>query len=248
MSTIRGSGTIPSESQRPGWLEKLHSIELEDQLDISQKAKVRWGIEADENTKFFHAIVNQKCRTLSIHGIKHDGLWLTDPPKIKDAFHSVFEAKFKKKDVDKIVVRSPFYNSLHEDQNTFLVSSVTDAEIHDAICDCGSEKSPGSDGFTFAFYKKFWDLIKSDVIVFVQEFLSTSIMPKGCNTSFIALIPKISNPMVVSDFRPISLIGAQYKIIAKILANRLAEVIDSVISREQTAFIKHRQILDGPLM
>ncbi|GJW52228.1 RNA-directed DNA polymerase, eukaryota, reverse transcriptase zinc-binding domain protein [Tanacetum coccineum] len=54
--------------------------------------------------------------------------------------------------------------------------------------------------------------------------------------------------MVVSDFRPISLIGAQYKIIAKILANRLAQVIDSVISREQTAFIKHRQILDGPLM
>ncbi|GJW52227.1 RNA-directed DNA polymerase, eukaryota, reverse transcriptase zinc-binding domain protein [Tanacetum coccineum] len=118
-ATIRGSGTIPSESQRPGWLEKLHSIELEEQLDISQKAKVRWGIEADENTKFFHAIVNQKRRTLSIHGIKHDGLWLTDPPKIKDAFHYVFEAKFKKKDVDKIVVRSPFYSSLHEDQNTF---------------------------------------------------------------------------------------------------------------------------------
>ncbi|GKC45169.1 RNA-directed DNA polymerase, eukaryota, reverse transcriptase zinc-binding domain protein, partial [Tanacetum coccineum] len=54
--------------------------------------------------------------------------------------------------------------------------------------------------------------------------------------------------MVISDFRPISLIGAHYKIIAKVLANRLARVIDSVISQEQSAFIKHRQILDGPLM
>nr|GEV47220.1 RNA-directed DNA polymerase, eukaryota, reverse transcriptase zinc-binding domain protein [Tanacetum cinerariifolium] len=54
--------------------------------------------------------------------------------------------------------------------------------------------------------------------------------------------------MVVGDFRPISLIGAQYKIIAKVLANRLAGVIDSIISQEQSAFIKNRQILDGPLM
>nr|GEX60251.1 RNA-directed DNA polymerase, eukaryota, reverse transcriptase zinc-binding domain protein [Tanacetum cinerariifolium]GEX60524.1 RNA-directed DNA polymerase, eukaryota, reverse transcriptase zinc-binding domain protein [Tanacetum cinerariifolium] len=81
-----------------------------------------------------------------------------------------------------------------------------------------------------------------------QEFINSSIMPKGCNTSFVALIPKISNPMVVSDFRPISLIGAQYKIIAKLLANHLAKVVDSIISREQTVFVNHRQILDGPLM
>nr|GEW05337.1 cysteine-rich receptor-like protein kinase [Tanacetum cinerariifolium] len=73
-------------------------------------------------------------------------------------------------------------------------------------------------------------------------------LPRGCNTSFITLIPKVQSPLVVSDFRPISLIGAQYKIVAKILANRLARVIDSIISQEQSAFIKHRQILDGPLM
>ncbi|GJS98578.1 RNA-directed DNA polymerase, eukaryota, reverse transcriptase zinc-binding domain protein [Tanacetum coccineum] len=54
--------------------------------------------------------------------------------------------------------------------------------------------------------------------------------------------------MVISDFCPISLIGAQYKIITKVLANRLAKVIDSVIGHEQSAFIKNRQILDGPLM
>ncbi|GJX88119.1 reverse transcriptase domain-containing protein [Tanacetum coccineum] len=70
----------------------------------------------------------------------------------------------------------------------------------------------------------------------------------GCNSSFITLIPKVDNPLVVSDFRPISLIGAQYKILAKILANRLSCVIDSVISPEQAAFIKTRKILDGPLM
>nr|GFC85210.1 transposon TX1 uncharacterized [Tanacetum cinerariifolium] len=163
-------------------------------------------------------------RTLSIHGIKHEGQWLKDPSKIKEAFRFFFRDKFKKKDVAKIVVRSPYYNSLQDDHNTLLVSPVSEPKIHAAFCDCGSEKSPGPDGFTFAFYKKFWDLIKSDVTTFVHEFFKTGFIPKGCNTSFIAFIPKNPNPMVMSDFRPISLISAQYKIIDKIMANRLAQV------------------------
>ncbi|GKA71899.1 RNA-directed DNA polymerase, eukaryota, reverse transcriptase zinc-binding domain protein [Tanacetum coccineum] len=130
----------------------------------------------------------------------------------------------------------------------FLDSTVSVSEIKSAIWDCGSDKSPGPDGFTFAFYKEFWNTIQNDVVDFVQQFFSSGNIPRGCNTSFITLIPKIPNPLVISDFRPISLIGAQYKIIAKILANRLARVIDSIISQEQSAFIKHRQILDGPLI
>nr|GEV07239.1 hypothetical protein [Tanacetum cinerariifolium] len=74
------------------------------------------------------------------------------------------------------------------------------------------------------------------------------IFPKGCNSSFIALIPKVTNATFVSDFWPISLIRCQYKIIGKILANRLSRVIGSCISPEQSAFIKGRNILDVPLV
>nr|GEU30517.1 RNA-directed DNA polymerase, eukaryota, reverse transcriptase zinc-binding domain protein [Tanacetum cinerariifolium] len=139
-------------------------------------------------------------------------------------------------------------NKLKEFGAANVRGSVSEAEIRNAIRDCRSDKSRGPDWFTFAFYKKIWDTIKDDSTVFVQDLFNTGILPQGCNTSFIALIPKISNPMVISDFRTISLIGAQYKIIAKVMENRLAQVIDSVISHEQSAFIKNRQILDGPLM
>ncbi|GKC19136.1 RNA-directed DNA polymerase, eukaryota, reverse transcriptase zinc-binding domain protein [Tanacetum coccineum] len=125
---------------------------------------------------------------------------------------------------------------------------VSDVEIKKAIWDCGSDKSPGPDGFTFAFYKRYWCTLKNDIIPYVREFFDSGKIPTGCNSSFITLIPKVANPLVVSDFRPISLIGAQYKIIAKILANRLSRVIATVISSEQTAFVSQRQILDGPLM
>lgn len=151
-------------------------------------------------------------------------------------------------EVIKVVNRSPFYKSLTNDQSSFLDSPISSTEIKAAIWDCGSDKSPGPDGFTFAFYKEFWNTIKDDVVSFVHHFYATGLLPRGCNNSFITLIPKVPNPMVASDFRPISLIGAQYKIIAKVLANRLACVIDTIISHEQSAFIKNRQILDGPLM
>ncbi|GJS38525.1 RNA-directed DNA polymerase, eukaryota, reverse transcriptase zinc-binding domain protein [Tanacetum coccineum] len=70
----------------------------------------------------------------------------------------------------------------------------------------------------------------------------------GCNSSFIALIPKVSNANSVFDFRPTSLIGCQYKFIDKLLANRLSIVIEDCISPVQSAFIKGRNILDGPLI
>ncbi|GJS80704.1 putative RNA-directed DNA polymerase, eukaryota, reverse transcriptase zinc-binding domain protein [Tanacetum coccineum] len=236
------------DDHRSCWIDKLRNIELKESTDFSQKAKIKWGIEADENTKFYHTIVNKKRRYLSIQGIKADGIWIDDPIRIKDAFHSFYNQKFQKIEVTKIVNRSLSYKSLNNEQNMFLDSTVSVSEIKSAIWDCGSDKSPGPDGFTFAFYKEFWNTIQNDVVDFVQQFFSSGNIPRGCNTSFITLIPKIPNPLVISDFRPISLIGAQYKIIAKILANRLARVIDSIISQEQSAFIKHRQILDGPLI
>ncbi|GKD29981.1 hypothetical protein Tco_1240759, partial [Tanacetum coccineum] len=75
--------------------------------------------------------------------------------------------------------------------NGALSVSLDDNLIKDAIWDCGSDKSTGPDGFTFDFYKKFWDTIKKDVVGSVQHFFNTSILPRGCNTSFIALIPKV---------------------------------------------------------
>ncbi|GAU16627.1 hypothetical protein TSUD_325750 [Trifolium subterraneum] len=83
---------------------------------------------------------------------------------------------------------------------------------------------------------------------FITEFHRNGKLTKGLNSTFIALIPKIDSPQRLNDFRPISLVGCLYKILAKVLANRLRLVIGSVISESQTAFVKDRQILDGILI
>ncbi|GJS50270.1 RNA-directed DNA polymerase, eukaryota, reverse transcriptase zinc-binding domain protein, partial [Tanacetum coccineum] len=106
-----------------------------------------------------------------------------------------------------------------------LESAVSKEEIKRAVWDCGIDKSLGPDGFTFGFYRRYWNLIEGDVVNAVTWFFHHGRIPNGGNSSFITLIPKIPKCYLVKDFRPISLIGSVYKIVAKILANRLVMVL-----------------------
>ncbi|GJT83235.1 RNA-directed DNA polymerase, eukaryota, reverse transcriptase zinc-binding domain protein [Tanacetum coccineum] len=100
---------------------------------------------------------------------------------------------------------------------------VTLEEIKESTWHCASSKVPGPDGYTFAFVKKFWGTIHKDIHEFVNSFFVSNTMPSGANSSFFTLIPKN-------------------------LSYRLAKVIDKIVSKEQSAFITGRQILDGPLI
>ncbi|GJU21232.1 putative RNA-directed DNA polymerase, eukaryota, reverse transcriptase zinc-binding domain protein [Tanacetum coccineum] len=114
-----------------------------------------------------------------------------------------------------------------EEDNMELEKPVTLEEIRAAVWDCGSQKSPGPDGFSFLFLKSYWDLLKEDAGNAVRCVFDSFVMPRGVNSSFITLIPKFPIRFILKIF-VLSLIGMQYKIIAKILANRLSKVIDKV--------------------
>ncbi|GJW03199.1 RNA-directed DNA polymerase, eukaryota [Tanacetum coccineum] len=134
---------------------------------------------------------------------------------------------------------------LNSDQVDVLESPISRDEVRNAVWGCGENKSPGPDGYTFEFFRKFWDILGSDFCAAVEWFFDHSAFSRGCNSSFIALIPKTHDPKFVNDYRPISLIESLYKVVTKILAIRLSSVISDLISDVQTAFLPNRQILDG---
>ena len=82
----------------------------------------------------------------------------------------------------------------------------------------------------------------------LNEFFSVGKFEKSINATFIALIPKKMGAVEIKDFRPISLVNGVYKIISKVLANRLGVVLGKIITKTQNAFVKGRQILDSVLI
>lgn len=93
--------------------------------------------------------------------------------------------------------------------------------------------------------KEILGVVKEDFCRMVADFRRKESLAIGCNASFLVLIPKKENPMALNDYMPISLVGCLYKVLAKLLAGRLSLVMDSVISENQTLFLKGRNIMDG---
>ncbi|GKC25373.1 putative RNA-directed DNA polymerase, eukaryota, reverse transcriptase zinc-binding domain protein [Tanacetum coccineum] len=207
-------------NDRVSSLKILNDIDKKEASDVAQKAK----------------------------GVFKSGDWIEEPGEVKTEFYDHFSNRFAYTGGSRPCIGDLSFKCLSPEQKDSLERDLSNEEIKRAVWDCGEERAPGPDGFTFKFFKTFWDTIQPDVVRFVRDFFQLGYFPKGCNSSFIALIPKVGDAKFVSEFRPICLIGCQYKIIGKILANRLSRVIGSCVSVEQTAFIKGRNILDGPLI
>ncbi|GJR74610.1 RNA-directed DNA polymerase, eukaryota, reverse transcriptase zinc-binding domain protein [Tanacetum coccineum] len=137
-----GSGSSSLCSRRKDMLLKLCDIERAESLDAYQKAKIKWGIEADENTKFFHGIVKKKRRGLAINLVMKNGTWFSDPRDIKDIFREFFVEKFKHFEGVDVTRRSDHYKTLSSAQVSLLEHSISEREVYDAIRDCGDPLSP----------------------------------------------------------------------------------------------------------
>nr|GEZ48051.1 hypothetical protein [Tanacetum cinerariifolium] len=234
----KGNGIPNDLTKRANLFRDLKDIDHKDSIDLAQNSKIKWAVEGNENSKFFHGIVNKKKRHLAIKGILVDGECIENSNRVKSEFYSYYSNLFLAPAWDRSLFDVKFPRCLNSDQVFDLEDMVSNEEIKRAVWDCGSDKSPGLDGFTFEFLKKFWTIVGGDVTNAIKESFISSFFPKGCNSSFISLIPKVMDAKHLKYFMPISLIGYQYKIIGKILANRLSLVICDVAKKEQLLMFK----------
>jgi hypothetical protein len=137
---------------------------------------------------------------------------------------------------------------LSEVENQRLIRTFSLDEIEGVINECDGNKSPGPDGFNFNFVKAFWHLLKGEVRILFDQFHGIASLPKSFTSYFVSLIPKVNSPLSLKEFRPISLLGCLYKMIAKVLASRLATMMDSLVASTQSAFIKGRYLVDGVMI
>jgi hypothetical protein len=222
---------------------------LMEQEDIKwkQRAKQNWYQNGDRNTPFFHAWADHRRRINHIHSITDEEgrVWKNkkDIPKIfSDFFQRLFHTggvAGVKECLENLETRVT--NEMNED----LIKEFTMMEVDKALSQMHHLKSPGPDSFSACFYQQAWPSIRMEVGKAVLDFVNHVIFDLVVNSTYIVLIPKNSSPSCVSDYRPISLCNVLYKLMAKVLANRMKKMLNVIISQNQTAFLPGRLITDN---
>ena len=123
------------------------------------------------------------------------------------------------------------------EMNEVLLKLFVEDKVKHALKQMDVNTAPGPDGLPPLFYKQFWGKIGKEVSEAVLAILNSGTIPANLNHTFITLIPKIQCPRKDLDFRPISLSNVLYKLIAKVLANRLKPLLPYLISETQSAFL-----------
>nr|GEV69098.1 putative reverse transcriptase domain-containing protein [Tanacetum cinerariifolium] len=129
--------------------------------------------------------------------VMFDGEWMDDPSRVKEEFRLHFATRFQAPGVNCSRLNFRFPSRLNPDQIAELENPITRDEICNAVWACGENKLHGPDRFTFEFFRKLWNIIGSDLCVAVEWFFDHSSFTKGCNSSFVALIPKTHDPKAV---------------------------------------------------
>ncbi|GJR41081.1 RNA-directed DNA polymerase, eukaryota [Tanacetum coccineum] len=175
-----GSASSSNRDKRIKLLQDIDKLDKLVALDLIQKAHIKWDIEGDENSKFFHGMINNKRRSQAITGILHDEVWISDPLLIKEAFLKYYKEKFQAHNSQVVfspMIHSTSLTSLDRDS---LETNFSLDEIKTAFWDRDSNKAPGPDGS----------------------------MPQGANSSFSRLfrrletlsLLKISAPFLLLEF------------------------------------------------
>ncbi|KAJ9536410.1 hypothetical protein OSB04_un000423 [Centaurea solstitialis] len=262
---VRNLRTELDAIQIPCDLDPANPILLEDLAHLSvayeqaradelsffrQRAKVRWLHEGDKNTSFFHQVVKERRNKGIIRSvIASDGRYVQD-----DAVGPVFVDHFRgflgmvDPLVEPVIPSDVFHNALTLSESLHMIRPILDEEIKWAVFNIGNDKAPGPDGYTSKFFKSAWNVIGRDVQIAVHNFFYSGKLLTELNHTLLCFIPKIPNATRVSDFRPISCCNVLYKVISKIVAERMKPYLSQLIGPDQSAFIPGRRISDNILM
>jgi hypothetical protein len=202
----------------------------------------------DDNTKFFHHVANGRKQKNTIWAIqRNDGTMATSFEDIAAIGTSHFKNLFKaeqRSTIEAILkVASLFPHCfVDQDQNESLMAEVTEEELQRTLHSFQKDKSLGPDGLPVEFYSGTFEILGQDLLKTIEYSRTTGQVLASFNSTFITLIPKSDNPQSFDQFHPISLCNNIYKIITKIIANRLKEILADNISGEQFGFLRGRQI------
>ena len=236
--------------------DKTELIDLQHRLDEIYKRKAegafirsrkKWLEEGEQNSAYFFRLEKHQSNINSILQLNINGTISNDKNTIAkycaDFYSKLYSSKYCPQ------ATNAFFNSidnitqLSEADSEFCDRAISLNEVTDAIKHLKVNKSPGTDGLTAELYKQFSDSLAPFLLEVFKESLDRSALPPTLCQGLITLIPKPrKDPLLLDNWRPISLLNNDYKILALILANRVKLVLDTIIDESQSGFMQNRHI------
>ncbi|XP_039690616.1 uncharacterized protein [Medicago truncatula] len=238
-----------------GFTDNLYLQDLEAQLSLTkalnvqeelwkEKARHHQFLSGDHNTAYFHKVSKIRAATKSISLLQDGDNVITDPTAIELHILSYFQEIFSMDNncAHNTMVDETIPSLVSVEDNNMLLRTPSHDEIREAVFALNADGAPGPDGFGGHFFQTFWDIVGLDVVHSVHEFFLGGELPPNINSNMIVLIPKIPGPKAMGNYRPIALANFKFKIVTKILADRLASITSRIISIEQPGFVYDRNI------
>jgi hypothetical protein len=198
-----------------------------------QRGKIKWVKLGDENTKFFHTRATINFRHNKIAMLQNDDLAdITDHDGKAEILWKAFKERMGTSGNSAMQFNlEELCEPITSEMRTSLERPFEKKEIEDIVKKLPNDKSPGPDGFNNEFIKSCWPIIGDDILSLVTDFYNGEVELESINTSFITLIAKNDTPLNAGDYRPISLLNSVLKIITKLLANRLQNIILKIVHK-----------------
>lgn len=229
--------------------KQLASILNQREIFWRQRSKQLWLQAGDQNSRFFHKSASNRRRNNQIHKLKDaDDNWVDWESGLDALMERYFNDLFRATESNWQEVIECIPTTITDAQNDELLKPIEEEEVKRALFQMNPDKAPGPDGMTPAFFQKYWKIVGKDIVVMVRKFFADGMLSNSLNSTNIVLIPKKKCPVFISELRPISLCNVLVKIITKVVANRLKETLESVVSENQSAFMSGRLISDNVMV
>jgi hypothetical protein len=249
LESLQCERTVPEMEKIKDLQKELQLLLAKEEIKWKQKSKVAWLKEGDKNTKYFHACATQRKFKNAIDNIiDEQGRVWESKEEVERVFVDYYKNLFTSEaQIDPAICLDELECRVSNEMNEVLMHNFSIDEVATALKQMSPHKAPGPDGFSAGFYQDNWNVVGEEVCQSVLAILNSGVVDSELNFTYIALIPKTTNPIRVTEFRPISLCNVFYKLISKVIANRLKRVLHYLISKNQSAFIPGRLITDNIL-
>lgn len=218
--------------------DKLNDLLLHEEIYWKQMAKLFWLSEGDSNSRFFHASASKRKKANHIINLINEEGELTSKHEemcsiVENYFVNIFAATTETNNID-VDVGEQVVTARHNEE---LIAELTFAEFSMAVKQMHPDKASDLDGYNPTFFQHFWGLLGREVFTCCRDWLQSCSFPAALNDTSIVLIPKKESVDNVKDLRPIALCNVLYKILAKVLANRLKKLLQASIFENQGAYV-----------